>query len=104
MSMVRRIEKMVRPPYINSLNDWTETWLLQFNTSKCKVLHIGKNNPNYDYYMKSENGINKLEATFAEKDLGVIIDPNLSFDAHITATVRKAKRLAGLLMRKIALI
>ena len=87
---------------INSLNDWTETWLLQFNTSKCKVLHIGKNNPNYDYYMKSENGINKLEATFAEKDLGVIIDPNLSFDAHITATVKKANRLAGLLMRNIA--
>ena len=86
---------------IDKMMEWTDTWLLRFNTSKCKVLHIGKNNPQYDYYMTDGNSRNKLDSTVAEKDLGVIIDPNLDFDNHISATVKKANRLSGMLMRNI---
>ena len=86
---------------IDRLNEWTEIWLLRFNTTKCKVLHIGKNNPQYDYYMQNGTEKYKLESTTAEKDLGVVIDPNLDFDAHITGIVKKANRLSGLLMRNI---
>ena len=53
--------------------------VLNFNSKKCKILHLGRNNPNYDYYMHDGN---KLETTICEKDLGIDIDPLLSFDDH----------------------
>lgn len=42
-----------------------------FNSSKCKVMHIGKGNPNYDYFINNV----KLTEVSEEKDLGVIIGP-----------------------------
>ena len=27
------------------LVDWTERWRMQFNVSKCKVMHMGRQNP-----------------------------------------------------------
>ena len=34
---------------IRELEKWSATWQLQFNALKCKVLHIGKNNPKLKY-------------------------------------------------------
>ena len=86
---------------IDQLVTWTDTWLLRFNTDKCKVLHIGKKNPHFDYFMTNGDNVNKIEETTAEKDLGVIIDPNLDFDTHITNLVKKSNKLVGMLMRTI---
>ena len=69
---------------------WTQTWLLKFNEKKCKVLHIGKNNAYYDYFIGEENNRTKLESTDLEKDLGVNIDPLLNFNKHTKMTVKKA--------------
>ena len=46
---------------------------MEFNVNKCKILHVGENNPNYDYYMNSQ----KLQSTESEKDIGVHIDSSL---------------------------
>ena len=32
---------------INYLVNWSEKWLLGFNTSKCNMMHLGKSNPQY---------------------------------------------------------
>ena len=82
---------------INNLNNWTEKWLLKFNSSKCKVLHIGENNPQHDYFITVDGKSVKLEVTTSEKDLGVYIDPNLTFEDHINTTVSKARSLSGLI-------
>ena len=29
--------------------DWADTWGMSFNISKCKIMHVGKNNPCYEY-------------------------------------------------------
>ena len=50
---------------LDFLADWSETWLLKFNASKFKVLHIGQHDTNYGYYIS--NSI--LEITTMEKDL-----------------------------------
>jgi hypothetical protein len=34
---------------INNLVEWTEKWLVKFNSDKCKVMHIGKTNPKWKY-------------------------------------------------------
>ena len=40
---------------LNTLSQWTNDWLLSFNVDKCKVMHIGKNNPKLDYAMRTDN-------------------------------------------------
>ena len=67
---------------INDLVDWSNTWLMNFNAKKCKVMHLGKNNPNYVYTMKDGDATRELETSECEKDLGVNIDPLLDFNKH----------------------
>ena len=54
-----------------------------FDVDKCKVLHVDKSNPEHEYNMKI-NEVNRLiHKCEEEKDLGVIFDKDLLFDAHI---------------------
>lgn len=61
---------------------WTQQWILKFNKSKCKILHIGKKNPKNKYLIGSNKDKTELEETELEKDLGIFIDPNLDFKKH----------------------
>ena len=47
---------------------------MKFNTDKCKVMHIGAQNLEEEYFMEG----NKLEKVSEEKDLGVMISRNLA--------------------------
>ena len=38
-------DKEVLQNDLNELMDWSVKWQLPFNIEKCKVLHLGKNNP-----------------------------------------------------------
>ena len=75
---------------IDSMHSWTEDWQLKFNETKCKILHLGENNPKKSYYIGSDNTRVQLEETTLEKDLGIFIDPTLSFDSHIEYITKKA--------------
>ena len=44
---------------------------MTFNIEKCKVLHLGSNNPNHQYTIPmSGEEVHTLEVTIDEKDLG----------------------------------
>ena len=88
---------------IDKLVEWTDKWLIRFNSDKCKILHLGKNNPKYKYHIKEGDNISDLTETLCEKDLGIFIDPKLNFNDHITTTVKKARRLNGMMMRNISI-
>ena len=63
---------------LTSLENWSSTWQLKFNQSKCKVLHIGRTPSQHQYDMHNSNGIRQpSEKSTAEKDLGVWIDDQL---------------------------
>ena len=36
---------------LHSMYKWSQAWQLLFNFTKYIYLHIGYNNPNYDYFM-----------------------------------------------------
>ena len=36
---------------LNSLCTWADNWSMKFNESKCKILHVDKNNPGQEYYI-----------------------------------------------------
>ena len=86
---------------INNMVDWSDKWLLGFNSDKCKILYLGKNNPKFKYYIREGDLIKVLSETLCEKDLGIHIDPNLTFDFHISTILKTARRMSGLLIRSI---
>jgi hypothetical protein len=86
---------------LNGLVNWADTWQLRFNADKCKVLHLGKKNRQFEYEMRkhASTETNRLQATELEKDLGVNMDNELKFSKHIEIQVNKANRLLGLVRR-----
>ena len=69
--------------------NWSATWLLKFNVSKCKVVHYDGKNPEMGYYMRVGDTEVTLPSTTEEKDLGVLFDRSLAFRKHIAAVCSK---------------
>ena len=84
---------------LHKLQEWSETWNLKFNKEKCQTLYLGKNNGKHIYEMGSQKDAVKLRETVAEKDLGIIVDNELSFNTHITQAVKKANKIVGMIRR-----
>jgi len=82
---------------LDRLVKWSQDWQLIFNSKKCKVLHIGKKNSQHEYIMDG----NVLESIQSEKDLGVYVDSELSFEEHVHQTAKKGNRIAGMLIHYI---
>ena len=78
---------------LNKLCQWTIKWLMIFYVEKCKVMHLGKNNPRFEFEMTDKDGNTKvLKPVEMEKDLEVNVQENLKFDKHISLTVNRANR------------
>jgi hypothetical protein len=58
---------------IERLMNWSDTWLLKFNKSKCKHTHLGPETGT-SYSMLDDT----IELSNEEKDLGITIDSKLS--------------------------
>ena len=39
---------------LSELTIWADRWQLPFNIDKCKILHIGRNNPHCTYEMNGQ--------------------------------------------------
>ena len=81
---------------IDTLEDWSKDWLLCFHPDKCHVLTLGKFENIKHAHPYSLGGI-QLEHVFSEKDLGILIDAELSFDEHIAKQVNKANSMLGVI-------
>ena len=85
---------------IDTMQEWSRKWLLKFHRDKCHDLTLGKfNNIKYAHnYLLCQK---ELEHVFFEKDLGVTIDAELSFEIHISEKVNKANSVIGQIYRRI---
>ncbi len=85
---------------LDSLQKWSDTWLLKFHPNKCKVATIGKQKIQSSYHMKDDMGQPiMLDRISEEKDIGVTIDTDLSFEAHIASITSKASQIMGAIRR-----
>jgi len=80
---------------LNNLCIWADRWGMQFNVKKCKVLHLGPNNPGHVYKMNGQDLLTAEEET----DVGVVIRKNLKPSAQCAKAARTAQAVLGQLAR-----
>ena len=73
---------------INNPVHWSDKWLLKFNKSKCKYVHLG-----HATNTKHKKGGHEINQVTEENDIGILIDDKLKFQQHINqqTTQRKPK-------------
>ena len=83
---------------LESLQNWQNVWLLKFNPSKCKIMHVPFNeNPLQEYVF---SGVT-LECIEAEKDLGVLTSSDLKWSKHIKSCISKANSMIAWVTRNL---
>ena len=80
---------------LDCLCDWADRWGMSFNFSKCKVMHVGKKNPRYEYFMRGT----QVSTTEEERDVGVLISSNLKPSAQCSKAACTAKSVLNQLQR-----
>jgi len=75
---------------LHSLVEWSDKWKM--------VMHLGKQNKRFDYYMNNQ----KLDVVNEEKDLGVLITDDLKSSSQCRQAYGKASRVLGIISRTIS--
>jgi hypothetical protein len=81
---------------LNRIETWCQTWRLNLNAAKCKILSLCRHeNYIFDYKL---NGVS-LEQINTFNDLGIHVSNDFSWKFHIQNLVSKANRRLGLVKR-----
>jgi ribonuclease P/MRP protein subunit RPP40 len=76
---------------LDALCGWADRWGMEFNVPKCKIMHMGNNNPKYQYNMAGQ----PLATTTEELDIGVTITSNLKPTAQCKKAAKTAQTVLG---------
>ena len=80
---------------VSNLHAWAERWQMYFNVNKCKVVHLGRNNPRFKYFMA---GV-EIKAVDSERDLGMILDHTGKPSLQCAKAAQKGNQVLGQLLR-----
>jgi hypothetical protein len=80
---------------LDSLCEWAVTWGMEFNVKKCKVMHLGFNNPAQAYTMNNQ----QLSATEEERDIGVCMSKTLKPSTQCAQAAKTAQTVLSQITR-----
>ena len=83
---------------IDNLFAWSREWQMLFNIDKCHILHMGRTNPKFPYFI---NG-SQMKVVDEEKDLGVLIHQSGTPSCQVAKAAKKANSVLGQLMRAVS--
>lgn len=83
---------------INRLSTWAKNNGMSFNTSKCKVIHFGRNNPKLNYFINDS----PIEEVTSHEDLGIVVQDDLKSSHHVAKIVKKANAVLGQVRRSFS--
>ncbi len=93
---------------INYLNQWATNNLMNFHPKKCKVLSVEQSHLNvavsvprpmqFNYYL-GEKDLEYVSIENPEKDLGVLMTPNLKWNSQCNRLCTKANQQLGIVKR-----
>ena len=74
---------------------WAAKWGMAFNAAKCKVMHVGRRNPRFQYTM----GEHILETTELERDIGMLVNSNLKPSDQCAKATKTVNAVLGQICR-----
>jgi hypothetical protein len=80
---------------LDALCEWAKKWSMEFNVQKCKIMHVGRNNPGYKYSM---NGV-ELKEIDEETDVGVVVHKSLKPARQVEKAANTANAVLRLVLR-----
>ena len=85
---------------VDDIAQWAIDWQMEINPGKSKVMHIGRSNPMFPYYI---NGT-EIKTVDAEKDIGFWIMNDLSTTTHVNKARSRALGEIARIRRNFTLI
>ena len=80
---------------LDKLCVWADRWGMAFNTAKCKVMHVGRENSKAAYTMQGQT----LTVTEEERDIGVLVTSDLKPTRQCTEAARRGNAVLGQIAR-----
>jgi hypothetical protein len=71
---------------LEKIISWANKWQINLSASKCNVLHLGKTNNFYEYFIDNK----LLESNESCRDLGILMTPDGKYSKHIKNIVKTA--------------
>jgi len=81
---------------LNNLKEWADKWGMQFNVAKCKVMHCGHSNQQFEYSM---DGVKLDNVEEEERDIGVVMNNGLKPAAQCRKAAQTAQNVLSQLTR-----